>query len=356
MADMKATARIPCRPLSIINKNLAEAKELLVDYDKGTISVCKADGTIVDVSDSIKEVVIEQIGSDPDFVDNIVIEIDGNTYSLNTIIIDHTTQISDIQDALGYSKDNSGNVSFKILDDINTDIQTNTKNISNNTSKINTNTSNIAANTKSISDQAKTISTHSADIVNIKSDIIKIGDNISDVNNDISTMKNSINTNTSNIASNTSKINTNTTNISTNTKNISNNTKSISDTNDRINNLSTDDITVKSTSNKLFVTKAEKEDYAKATYPEIIRTTIKGGESNWTGTEAPYTQQVTVDDILEADVPVVDISLSDIYETAQKQLDSYAYIYRILTYDGSIVVYASKPTEDDVTIQMKVDR
>ena len=81
-----------------------------------------------------------------------------------------------------------------------------------------------------------------------------------------------------------------------------------------------------------------------------------GGASAWTGTEAPYTQQVTVEGILESDVPVVDISLGDIYETVQKQLDSYAYIYKILTYDGYIVVYASEPTEDNVTVQMKVDR
>lgn len=249
MADMKATARIPCRPLSIVNKNLAEAKELLVDYEKGTISVCKADGTIVDVSESIKEVVIEQVTSDPNFSDSITIEVDGNTYTIETIINNQANYITELQEALGYYVDDSGKVQFDLLNKIAT--------IDPDTGKV---TFTITSN-----------------------DIITSDD-------------------------------------------------------------------------KQFISKAEKEDYAKATYPEIIRATIKGGESNWTGTEAPYTQQVTVADILEADVPVVDISLSDIYETAQKQLDSYAYIYRILTYDGSIVVYASKPTEDDVTIQMKVDR
>lgn len=113
---------------------------------------------------------------------------------------------------------------------------------------------------------------------------------------------------------------------------------------------------VQETENRTFLTKEEKDKAILATHPEVIKATILGGTQAWEGSEAPYTQRVDVEGILESDIPVVDISLGDIYDTVTKQLDSYAYIYKILTYDGYIIVYASEPTQDDITIQMKVDR
>ena len=59
MADFPATARIPCRPLEMAYKDLAEPKELLVDYSTGKISVCLADGTFVDIENIIKEIIKE---------------------------------------------------------------------------------------------------------------------------------------------------------------------------------------------------------------------------------------------------------------------------------------------------------
>lgn len=245
MANLEATARIPCRPLSYENKDLAYAKEVLVDYSTGNLYICKADGTFSDIGTTVKEI----IKSDTSITDNIVIEIDGVSYSLEAIIAEQAKTISELQDALGYYKDEDGNVKFNLLDKIAT--------IDPDTGEI---TFTITADDISTSDD------------------------------------------------------------------------------------------------KQFVSADEKKKIALSTHPEVIKVTIPGGESNWTGTEAPYTQQVTVSDIKESDVPIVDISLGDIYETVQKQLDSYAYIYKILTYNGYIVVYASEPTADDLTIQMKVDR
>ena len=218
MAEFSATARIPCRPLSTENVDLALAKELLVDYEKGSVWVCKTDGTLVDISTSIKEIVVEQITTDTEeleqIIKNITVEIDGDIVTLETVMSENTTNIKQILEALGYKVDpETGDVSFEIM-----------------------------------------------------------------------------------------------------------------------------------------------EKAAKATHPEIIRATILGGESAWSGSAAPYTQQIKVDGILESDTPIIDISLGDIYETVQKQLDSYANIFKILTYDGYIVVYSSKPTEDDVNIQIRVDR
>lgn len=250
MAEFLATARIPCKPLSYENKDLASPKELLVDYSTGNVWVCKTDGTFIDISSSVKETIIEHIKEDPEFAQNITIEINGDTYELSTIIANQATNIQQILDALGYYIDpETGKVKFDLLEKIAT---------------INPDTGEIEFT------------------------------------------------------------------------------------------ITTDNIT--ETDNKKFVTAEEKEKISKATHPEILRATIRGGSQAWTGSDAPYTQDVTVDGILESDTPVVDISLGDIYDTIQKQLDSYAYIYKILTFDGYIRVFASQPTEDDLTVQMKVDR
>lgn len=250
MAEFTATARIPCRPLSYDNKDLAEPKELIVDYATGNVWVSKADGTLVDVGSAVKEIILEYIKEDPEFGGSITIEIDGVPVELQVAVAQNTTNIKTLFEALGYYEDpESHEPKFDLLDKI---------------ANYNPETGDI------------TIS------------------------------------------------------------------------------VSADDIT--ETDDKQFVTQEEKDKIANATHPEIITATILGGASAWTGSSAPYTQQVTVAGILESDTPVVDITLPEIYETVQKQLDSWAYIYKILTYDGYIKVYASEPTQDDVNIQMKVDR
>ena len=248
MAEMKATARIPCRPLSYENKDIAVPKEVLVDYATGNVYVCKDDGTFTDIGTTVKEI----IKQDTTITENIVVEIEGNLYTLETVIADQAKTIKELQEALGYYVDDNGDIKFDVLELI---------------------------------DKIATVDPNTGDITFI---------------------------------------------------------------------INSTDIT--ETDEKQFVSADEKADWNKATYPEIIKATIKGGTSSWTGSAAPYTQKVTVSGIKESDVPVVDISLGDIYETVQKQLDSYAYIFKILTYNGYIMVYASEPTVDDITIQMKVDR
>lgn len=246
---LTAKARIPCVPLDAKEKELAQPKELLVDYETGTIMVCKSDGTFVDITNTIKEV----IENDPEaIISSITFEIEGNIYNLETVVNNVTSDISDIQDALGYTKDASGNVSFALLQN------------------------------------AVTIDPTTG---------------------------------------NTNK------------------------------KIKAEDIT--ETSTKKFASDTEKAKWNAATKPETLYTTILAetdAGNVWTGSAAPYTQKINVSGILESDNPIVDIKLGDVYDTIQKQLDSYAYIYKILTYDGYIVVYASKKTEYDIDIQMRVDR
>lgn len=89
-----------------------------------------------------------------------------------------------------------------------------------------------------------------------------------------------------------------------------------------------------------------------------VQCTITAGESAWTATNnaEPYTQTITVADMLATDNPIVDVLLSEDYNTAMDQLNSYAFIYKITTFDGSIKVFATEPTEVDISLQMKIDR
>ena len=252
---MQANVRIPCRPLDAKDIELATAKELIVDYDAGTIKVSKTDGTIVDITSVIKDEVIKVIQKDPDsFFQDIKITIDGIEYNFTTAITkigDDITKINKeieaIKKILNVTVDGDGNVIVKFPDTV---VQFQS------------------------SDSDKLVKNISADSLN-------------------------------------------------------------------------------ETETRKFLTLQEKEQFSKSTHPEIINVVIG---TAWEGSSAPYSQKITVADIKESDTPVVDVLLADVYETVQRQLDNYAYIYKIRTYNGYIMVYASSPTEESITVQMKVER
>ena len=59
MYDSESTARIPVRPLSYENKELAFCKEIIINYADGTVYVKKADGTIINAcvsEDTMREI------------------------------------------------------------------------------------------------------------------------------------------------------------------------------------------------------------------------------------------------------------------------------------------------------------
>ena len=75
--------------------------------------------------------------------------------------------------------------------------------------------------------------------------------------------------------------------------------------------------------------------------------------TEWEGESAPYTQAIIVSEMTMDDNPVVDLVLSDDYETSQSQLKEWSKIYRIVTRDSAIMVYATAPTDIDLSIQLK---
>lgn len=87
----------------------------------------------------------------------------------------------------------------------------------------------------------------------------------------------------------------------------------------------------------------------------MLTTTVKGGEENWDGEEAPFTQKVIVPEMKESYYPIIDVKLSQDYEASKKELEDYACVYKVETYDGYVVCFASKIPEGDFNIYIKCD-
>lgn len=90
--------------------------------------------------------------------------------------------------------------------------------------------------------------------------------------------------------------------------------------------------------------------------PSLAFTTTCTVSTTWDGSAAPYTQTVTVSGILDTDNPIIDPIYSAALATAEAEMEAYALIYRIETYDGYIKVYASDKTATPLTIMIKEAR
>lgn len=76
----------------------------------------------------------------------------------------------------------------------------------------------------------------------------------------------------------------------------------------------------------------------------------------WTGEAAPYTNTVTVNGLLAADTPIVDMIPSETYETAEAETEAYANIYRMVTADNQLTAYVTEKPTVDISIQIKAVR
>jgi len=80
------------------------------------------------------------------------------------------------------------------------------------------------------------------------------------------------------------------------------------------------------------------------------------GTDGWTGTEAPFAQIQEVSGIFATDVPIVDVVLSGDWEVDQARLEAWGHIYRIVTSDDSITVYAREKPNVALPLQLKAVR
>lgn len=78
--------------------------------------------------------------------------------------------------------------------------------------------------------------------------------------------------------------------------------------------------------------------------------------AGWTGDAAPYTNEVTVTGLTADDNPFVDMIASSTFETAETEIEAFANIYRMVTAENKLTVYAAEKPTVDITIQIKVVR
>ena len=76
----------------------------------------------------------------------------------------------------------------------------------------------------------------------------------------------------------------------------------------------------------------------------------------WTGSEAPYTQTISITGIKSTDVPIVDFVNSGTYATDQAREEAWGNIYRIVPAAGKIIVYSHAATTTECPIQLLVIR
>ena len=91
----------------------------------------------------------------------------------------------------------------------------------------------------------------------------------------------------------------------------------------------------------------------KATVKYFTGTLLADG---WTGTSAPFSQEITVNGILKTDKPKIDVVASWTYETAKKEIWDWGYVYRIVTGQNKIAAYATAKPSVSLNIQMEVIR
>lgn len=87
---------------------------------------------------------------------------------------------------------------------------------------------------------------------------------------------------------------------------------------------------------------------------QIFTATITA--AGWTGNSAPYTNIVTVTGLLAADTPIVDMILSETYETAEAQIDAYGNVYRMVAVDNQLTAYAAEKPTVDINLQIRAVR
>lgn len=78
--------------------------------------------------------------------------------------------------------------------------------------------------------------------------------------------------------------------------------------------------------------------------------------ARWTGDATPYTNDVTVTGLTADDNPFVDMIASSTFETAETEIEAFANIYRMVTAENKLTVYAAEKPTVDIAIQIKVVR
>ena len=72
----------------------------------------------------------------------------------------------------------------------------------------------------------------------------------------------------------------------------------------------------------------------------------------WQGTEAPYAQTVAVQGLLASDTPVIDLALSGTYAGDRERLEDFARLYRAVTAQDSLTVWAASRPAGEISLRI----
>ena len=87
--------------------------------------------------------------------------------------------------------------------------------------------------------------------------------------------------------------------------------------------------------------------FVKSSLVEFLNSPTYSGtlSTSWTGSQAPFSQSVTVTGIASTDEPILDVVMSGTYATDELRNTEWAYIYYAVTATDQITFYArQKPT------------
>lgn len=79
-------------------------------------------------------------------------------------------------------------------------------------------------------------------------------------------------------------------------------------------------------------------------------------DTTWSGDAAPYTKEQTINGILAADAPLIDLAPSATFTDAEKQADAWALIYRAVTAANKITFYAKAKPAVSIPLQIRCIR
>jgi len=93
------------------------------------------------------------------------------------------------------------------------------------------------------------------------------------------------------------------------------------------------------------------------TNTEIFTRSITIPTTDWTGSVAPFTREITVSGILSTDVPTIDIDLSAVdFANLEAHTTAWNLIYRAVTGAGIITFYATAVPAQQIVVTAKVVR
>lgn len=84
-------------------------------------------------------------------------------------------------------------------------------------------------------------------------------------------------------------------------------------------------------------------------------------KDNWAGSgdgedEPPFIQEVEAVGIIDTDRPFIDLVVSDDPGDAEQEMDNWGKVYKIITEEDKIIVYAQEEPKIDLNIQVMVVR